>query len=451
MKDLTQGSIPKHLINMAIPIMVGMLVQTLYFLVDLYFVGSLGETALAGVSAAGNAMFIIIALTQVLNVGTATLISHAAGRKDRAYANLVFNQSFLISGLIALTTLVLGYTLADDYLQFVAQDAATIEAGTRYLYWMLPNMALQFSLVSIGAGLRGTGIVKPTMLVQMISVLVNILLAPVLIVGWGTGKPMGVAGAGLASSIAAIVAVGLVVYYFYRLEKYIAIHVSQWKPDTTVWKRLFSVGVPAGGEFLLLFVYMGIVYWAIQVFGPSAQAGFGLGSRVMQSLFLPVLAITFAAPAIVGQNFGAGNAARIRETFRWTAIMSSIPMAGLTLICLWSAPALVGPFSHDSDVLKVGSGFLALICWNFVPTGLVFTCSGLFQGLGNTLPSVLSSATRVLTFTLPVVWLSQQKYFTLDQIWQLSIATGCIQALISLYLLRWQMQKRLQIIQPAAA
>ena len=100
MKDLTQGSIPKHLINMSIPIMVGMLVQTLYFLVDLYFVGGLGETALAGVSAAGNAMFIIIALTQILNVGTATLISHAAGRKDRPYANLVFNQSFVISILI---------------------------------------------------------------------------------------------------------------------------------------------------------------------------------------------------------------------------------------------------------------------------------------------------------------------------------------------------------------
>ena len=248
-----------------------------------------------------------------------------------------------------------------------------------------------------------------------------------------------------------MVAVGLVVYYFYRLEKYIAVHVAQWKPDMAVWKRLFSVGVPAGGEFLLLFVYMGIVYWAIQAFGPGAQAGYGLGSRVMQSLFLPVLAITFAAPAIVGQNFGAGNAARVRETFRWTVIMSSLPMAALTLICLWIAPLLVGPFSHNADVLKVGSGFLALICWSFVPTGLVFTCSGLFQGLGNTLPAMVSSATRVLTFALPVVWLTQQKGFTLDQIWQLSIATVCIQALVSLYLLRRHMQKRLQIVQPEAA
>ena len=92
MKDLTQGSIPKHLISMAMPMMIGMFVQTLYFLVDLYFVGKLGATALAGLSLAGNAMFLIFALTQIINIGTATLISHAVGAKDQLSANGIFNQ-----------------------------------------------------------------------------------------------------------------------------------------------------------------------------------------------------------------------------------------------------------------------------------------------------------------------------------------------------------------------
>jgi len=103
MKDLTRGPIPKHLLNMAMPMMIGMFVQTLYFLVDLYFVGKLGDTAFTGLSLAGNAMFLIFALTQVLNVGTSTLISHAVGRKDKADANLIFNQSLMIascSGLV---------------------------------------------------------------------------------------------------------------------------------------------------------------------------------------------------------------------------------------------------------------------------------------------------------------------------------------------------------------
>ena len=128
MKDLTVGSIPKHIVAMAIPMGVGMFVQTLYYLVDLYFVGDLGDVALAGVSAGGNAMFLIIALTQILGVGTVALISHAAGRKDQADANLVFNQSLLLAGLLGLVTLVGGYGLAELYLTTIAADAATVRA-----------------------------------------------------------------------------------------------------------------------------------------------------------------------------------------------------------------------------------------------------------------------------------------------------------------------------------
>ena len=97
MKDLTQGSIPKHLIVMAFPMMIGMFIQTLYFLVDLYFVGKLGASALAGLSLAANAMFLVFALTQILNVSTASLISHAVGAKNNIDANLTFNQSMMIN------------------------------------------------------------------------------------------------------------------------------------------------------------------------------------------------------------------------------------------------------------------------------------------------------------------------------------------------------------------
>jgi len=134
MKDLTQGSIPRHLIIMAIPMMVGMLVQTLYFLVDLYFVGKLGDTAIAGLSLAGNAMFLIFALTQVLNVGTATLISHAVGRKDKKEANLIFNQSMMVSTICGVLVCLLGYFNADTYLNTISEDPDTVTAGLAYLY-----------------------------------------------------------------------------------------------------------------------------------------------------------------------------------------------------------------------------------------------------------------------------------------------------------------------------
>src|ERR1700674_3735676 len=116
MKDLTDGSIAKNILQMALPIAAGMFFQTLYFLIDLYFVAGLGDAALAGVGAAGNVMFIVFALTQVLGVGTVTLISHAAGRKDQTDASVVFNQSLVLSASCALVTLLLGYGLSPLYM-----------------------------------------------------------------------------------------------------------------------------------------------------------------------------------------------------------------------------------------------------------------------------------------------------------------------------------------------
>jgi putative MATE family efflux protein len=255
MKDLTEGPIPRHVVEMAIPMAVGMFVQTLYYLVDLYFVGKIGGDALAGVSAAGNTMFVIFAFTQILGVGTVALISHAVGRKDRDDANLVFNQSLLLAAVLGVATLILGYAGSDSYLRAIAADADTVSAGTDYLYWYLPGMALQFALVAMGSALRGTGIVKPTMIVQLLTVVLNIVLAPILIAGWGTGKPMGVAGAGLASTIAVAAGVAMLWFYFGRLEKYVAMHPALWRPQLPVWKRMLGIGFPAGGEFLLMVAF----------------------------------------------------------------------------------------------------------------------------------------------------------------------------------------------------
>ena len=166
MKDLTRGSISKHIIYMAVPIAIGMMVQTIYYLVDLYFVGQLGKTALAGVNAAGNLAFFVLGLTQILGVGTVALISQAVGRKEQATSNKIFNQSIGIAAFFGLFTLVAGYWLADDYLRAISSDAGTVEAGKTFLYWFLPNLAMQFPLVAMGSALRATGIVKPTMVVN---------------------------------------------------------------------------------------------------------------------------------------------------------------------------------------------------------------------------------------------------------------------------------------------
>ncbi|MHB8477325.1 MAG: MATE family efflux transporter [Steroidobacteraceae bacterium] len=443
MKDLTAGSIARNILQMAVPIAAGMFFQTLYFLVDLYFVAGLGGAAIAGVGAAGNVMFIVFSLTQVLGVGTVALISQAVGRKDRADASLIFNQSLVLSASCALVTLVLGYGLGHAYMRTLGSDAATVLAGTVYLNWFLPSLALQFALVAMGSALRGTGIVQPTMIVQVATVLLNAALAPVLIAGWGTGHPLGVAGAGLASSMSVGVGVVLLGLYFRRLEKYVAFDASAWRPQLAVWGRLLRVGLPAGGEFALMFVYMAVIYWIIRRFGADAQAGFGIGQRLMQSMFLPAMAVAFATAPIVGQNFGAGRFARVRETFGLAVLIGTCIMVGLTLFCQVGAAWAVHAFTAQPGAVAVGTQFLQVISWNFAASGLVFTCSAVFQGLANTVPAVLSSASRLVSFVVPALWLASQPQFQLIQLWYVSIASVTLQACISLWLVRAEFRERL--------
>jgi Na+-driven multidrug efflux pump len=172
--------------------------------------------------------------------------------------------------------------------------------------------------------------------------------------------------------------------------------------------------------------------------------------RVMQSLFLPVMAVAFAVAPVAGQNFGARQFARVRETFRSAALLSSVLMLVITLICQLRPEWFIERFTTDPGVVAVGAPYLRIISWNFVANGLIFTCSGMFQALGNTWPSLLSSASRLVTFVLPAVLLSRQPNFTLTEVWYLSVATVSLQAVLSLVLLLREFRRKL-VAPPAAA
>jgi putative MATE family efflux protein len=447
MKDLTRGSIVSHILTMAPPIVAGMITIMICQLVDLYFVAEVSEAAVAGVAAAGNAGFLINGFMQVLGVGTVALMSHAVGRKDRADASLIFNQAIVLSVLFGLLTLAVGALLARPYMRSVAADEATVEAGTTFLLWVMPALALQFVTQVMGAGLRATGIVRPTMLVQVFAVMINIALAPVLIAGWGTGHAFGVAGAGLASSIAVLIAALMLFAYFHRFERYVGFEPAQWRPRFRQWKRIVNVGLPAGGEFAIIFAWMGVIYYVLRDFGAAAQAGFGIGTRVLGLIQMPALAVALAAAPIVGQNFGAGNGGRVRETFVKALAIATVIMIGFTILAQWKSALLLTGFSEDREAVAVAVQFLKLVSFNLVVQGVTFTCNATFQGLGNTKPVLLSSGSRLLFYAVPAIWLSTRPGFFIEQVWYLSIATTTLQAGLSLWLLGREFKKRLEPLQ----
>jgi Na+-driven multidrug efflux pump len=264
-----------------------------------------------------------------------------------------------------------------------------------------------------------------------------------LITGWGTGHPLGVAGAGLASSISVAAGVLLLWLYFRRLEHYVGFDARLWRPEPATWRQILAIGLPAGAEFLLMFTLLSFIFWLIRPFGASAQAGYGIGSRVMQAVFLPTMALAFAVAPVAGQNYGARHFGRVRETFRAAAAMSVGLMIAVTVLCQLQPQALIRPFTADPVVLGVGAQYLRIVSWNFAAIGVIFSCSGAFQAIGNTVPSMLSSASRVLSFVLPALWWAQQRGFALADVWYLSVASVGLQAGVSLLLLRRQFRLRL--------
>lgn len=413
MNDLTKGPVTRHLIKTTSFMLVTMVFQTLYFLIDLYWVGRLGTQSVAAVGIAGNLTFFVLALSQMLGVGTTTLVSHAAGRRDHEGALLMFNQSQVLSMLTGVVFLVIGLALTPVYARSMSADPETARQAIQYLLWFIPAMALQFALVAMGSALRGVGNFKPGMVVSTATVIINIILAPFLIFGWGTGYAFGVAGAAVSSLVAVAVGVVWLTAYFLKKDAFLRFVIADWKPRFDLWKKMLTIGLPAGFEFALTAVNLIIVYAITRPFGAAAQAGFGIGMRVLQSGFMPVVALGFSVAPVAGQNFGAKHAARVKETFKNGAIMAASVMFLFGVLCHLIPERLVGIFSSDPSVISVGTEYLRIVSWSFVGSGVVFVASSMFQAMGNTVPALVASGARMIVFAVPAFILAGARGFEL--------------------------------------
>jgi putative MATE family efflux protein len=420
-----------------------MLFQTLYVLVDLYWVGRLGTASVAAVGIAGNLMFIVLALTQMLSVGTTTVVAHAMGRRDPAAARLAFNQALSLSVLCGVLYLGLALAVRTRYATAQSADVETAGQAARYLLWFIPAMALQFPFVAMAAALRGAGNFKLGVVVGVATVVINMVVAPVLIFGWLGAPALGISGAAVASLFAIVVGAVWLLLYF-RREPILTFARAELSPRMTVWKRMLAIGLPAGFDFAMMAVYLFIVYAVARPFGAAAQAGFGIGMRVLQAGFMPVVALGMSVAPIAGQNFGARLPDRVRHTFRDGALLATAMMLVLLVISQAAAPRMVGIFTHDPAAITVGAQYLRIISWSFLASGVIFVSNSMFQAMGNTMPSVATSLVRIVFVAAPVLVLARRPGFALTTIWYLAAASVFVQLGLALLLLRREFRRRLR-------
>lgn len=441
---MTQGPIRGHLVRMMSFVLGGMAVQTLYGLVDIYWVGKLGKEAVAAVALSSNLMFVSLALTQMLSVGCVALVSQAAGKRQDEEVQRLFNQAQVLATCAGLLFLALCLAFHRTYAERLSGDARTAELAMQFLRGFLPALALQFTMVGLGSALRGIGDMKPGLVAQTASVLLNMVLAPFLIFGWGTGIALGVGGAALASLLATAAAVIGLFIYLWRGGTFLRLRLAQMRPDPATWRAMVGIGLPAGAEFLLVSVSMGLIYAVTRPFGAQAQAGFGVASRLIQAGFMPAVAISFSAAAVVGQNFGARSAERVRATVTESTKLVVVFMLAFTALCQLVPSFLIAIFSPAPDVVAAGVDYLRVVSIGYVLSGSVFVCAGVFQGLGNTWPSLLASAARAGVFVTVVLLLSRRAGFSMHAIWLTTLGCGVFQFGLQQLLLRRELALKLR-------
>lgn len=428
---------------MGIVVLIGVIVQNLYGIIDLYWVGHLGTESVAAVALANNVLLAVLATTQMLAVGTSALVAQASGRQDRTEVARLFNQSMLVGVAVgALLTLSL-FLLRREYSDWLAGDARTSALTQQFLAWFAPAMFLQFVMVVLASALRGIGDVRSAALAQVGTVVLNMILAPLLIFGVITGRPAGVTGAAVATLISVAVGALFLFGYVIRRKRHFSFRPAAWVPDLALWWQVMRIGLPSALEFGIMALSFGFVMAVIQPFGPAAQAAFGVGMRILQFGVAACMAFSFAAAAVIGQNYGARSEERVRAAFRAVLMINLLISAVFVALVQLAPQRVLGWFSQgDEEMIRIGAELLRILGWNVVATGVAVACNAVFSGLGNTLPSLASSATRLMLIVGSVLWLRDHAQFQLRWIWQISLVAMVVQASINLFFVRRQLAER---------
>ena len=427
--DLTTGNIPSSLVRLAAPILLGMVMFTLYLLADLYFVGRLGPDAVAALSISGNAFFIHLGLSTVLGTGAMALIAQAFGRRDYGYAATVFKQSVMLTLLVGVAAAVIGLSVARPYIAFFGGTGQSYIWGVQYFQIFSISFIFMLLLYVIGSTYRGMGDTRTPFMVMIQANLLNIVLDPLLIFGLLGLPRMEVRGAALASLISQIYA--LCLYLFFIRRKSFPLDLrGYWLPRFAIIKQSLTIGLPSGLSHFLLAANLMITYRVVSSYGTAALASIGIGWRILNAIYLPVIALSSATAAMIGQNFGADKPPRIQKSYLLSVFIAVAYMLACTLIC-WMLPAeLMGVFTENSEVLSFGRGYLTIFSLSNVFVGMIMVMGAAFQGLGKTYPSLMGAIVdnaiyAALVFSLPVIF-----GWGIDSIWWIKVAATLMETIL---------------------
>lgn len=408
--------VPKLLITMSLPIVISMLVQALYNIIDSIFVAQINENALTAVSLAFPVQNLMIAIAVGTGVGINALLSRNLGEKNFEDANLAARNGLFLAVISSMIMALIGICTSKMFFTMQTQDPQIIKYGTQYMMIITVMSIGIFMEITLERLLQATGRTFYTMLTQGLGAIINIILDPIMIFGLLGFPRMEVAGAAIATVTGQIVAVCLSLYFNTRRNPDINLNMKGFRPNKKIIGAIYQVGIPSIIMQSIGSVMVFGMNKILLLFSSTAAAVFGVYFKLQSFIFMPIFGLNNGIIPIIAYNYGAQNKKRIKSSINLGIIISiAIMFLGVLLFQLFPA-RLLKFFDASEHMLEIGVPALRIISLCFIPAGYSILVGSVFQALGKGTYSLMISVARQLLVILPVAFLFA-KIFGLHMVW----------------------------------
>ena len=396
---ILKGPMMKVILTLSGPVMLNNLIQTLYNLVDTYFIGWLGTTEIASVSFIWPLIFFMMSIGMGLSLASTSLISQYTGAEDHEKAKHIAGQILTLSTAIAVTIGIGGFFITEPLLIFLQAEGELLVNAKAYLeiiFLGLPTMFLMFSYTSIKTGLGDT---YTPMKISAMSAISNMFFDPLFMFGFG----FGVRGAAIATVLARAIFGIYAVYTLFDKSRDFHISVQDLVPDFKGLSKIVKIGLPNSlGQSMSSLGFM-IMNIFIVAYGQGTFAAFSIGNRIAGLILMPAMGVGSALASIVGQNMGADNLKRAKEAVKSSFLFTTAVMVAGGLVILYFSQSIVMLFSDDPLVIEQGTFYLRVIVMSLPLMGLFQIYIGTFQGSGHTVYAMIMMLGRLWIFRVPLI------------------------------------------------
>jgi putative MATE family efflux protein len=400
-----EGPIGSALLRLAVPIILGNVLQTGYQLTDAFWVGRLGGPAVAAVAVSFPVTFLVIALGAGLAIAGATLSAQYMGAGRQDMVNHVAAQTMLMVAITSVFMGVAGYVLSPYLLKLIGVAPDVYQGALGFMRVSFIGIIFVFLYGMFQALMRGVGETRMPLIIVLGTVILNFLLDPLFIFGWGWIPGQGVMGAALATLATQGLAAVLGMVIFLQGRHGIQLGWRDFRPDPQYIKRAFLLGLPGSIELSTRGLGPLLMTFLVTGFGTVTLAAYGIGSNILQFIVIPAMGLSMAVSTLVSQNIGAGNILRASRVTFLGAVWGFIILTAVGLMAFLFAPSLVAFFvPNDSEVIAEGASFIRVMCLAWGAMGVQLCIVSAFRASGNLLVAMVIAIVSQFMLQFPLAY-----------------------------------------------